>query len=380
MTYNADPNNDNAIGCTFGVEETNGIVLMHNSNDLPSSTEHSPILTFNPTKFNWEYTIEKTTTSMEPTKQNPCGLLYSKECEDYQINVMIEEIYNCQIPFFQTGQHVNVSKDLPHCTNQIIIEAFELRTHAAKRCSDTIPCKRSSNKILHSTYSYSYWNEPNMPKYLKITMSSKVESRQFFVDYKFANLLNETGGIMGLFLGWSFLSLVLVLVNFLPWKKVKSFLSEMIMLLLLLGFCLWSKDLFQTYWFEEENLDIELKQSFSPPFVTLCPGEKMSTYFSCFDGYELNFKEGVKNCLITGVDVVPFILENMTELYESNLLPKMATLTTDQESLTFKNIHWKRIIHENYGLCFTLHSSYWKRYTISNQQITYLSFIGNTHV
>ena len=129
---------------------------MHNSNDLPSSNEHSPILTFNPTGINWEYTIEKTTTSMEPTKQNPCGLLYSKECEDYQINLMIEEIHNCQIPFFQTGQHVNVTKDLPHCTNQVIIEAFELRKHAAKRCSDTIPCKRSSNKILHSTHEQSY--------------------------------------------------------------------------------------------------------------------------------------------------------------------------------------------------------------------------------
>ena len=231
MTYNAVPDNDWAIGCTFGFEETNGIVLMHNSNDLPSSTEHSPILTFNTglNDINWEYTIEKTTTSMEPTKQNPCGLLYPKECEDYQINLMIEEIHNCQIPIFQTGQHVNVTKDLPHCTNKVIIEAFELRKQAAKRCSDTIPCTRSSNKILHKTH------KTGQQGYLKITMSSKVESRQFFVDYKFANLLNETGGIMGLFLGWSFLSLVLILVNFLPWKKVKSFLSEMIMILLLFG-------------------------------------------------------------------------------------------------------------------------------------------------
>ena len=368
MKHDAEPYNDWTIGCTFGFEESNGIVLMHNSEDLPSSNEHSPILTFNTDGVNWEYLIEKTTTLMEPTKQNPCGVLYPKECEDYQINSMIEEIHNCQIPFFQTGMHVNVTKDLPHCTNNVIIEAFELRKLAAKHCSDTIPCKRSSNKILHKTYYdttsspyISQWDELNKPRYLKITMSSKVESRQFFVDYKFANLLNETGGIMGLFLGWSFLSLVLVLVNFLPWKKIKSFLSEMTMLLLLLGFCLWSKDIFQTYWFEEENLDVELKQSFSPPFVTLCPGKRASTYFSCFDGYELNFKEGVKHCLLTGVDVIPFILQNMTKLYESNLLPKMATVTTDQDSVTIKDIHWKRVIHENYGLCFTLHSSYWKR-------------------
>lgn len=249
-----------------------------------------------------------------------------------------------------------------------MMEAFQLKEVARKKCIGSIPCKFTTyqhhpNKVFESIY----------PE-LRITMSSLFEQKDASVSYNFSSLLSEAGGIMGLFLGWSFLSMILYLISFLPKQRFETLLNEMLTIALIVGFFFWSKDLFQSYMNESESFEVQLERvgnELEPPFITVCPvidvlyyadliyppiPDNLSEYVLCMRLYPSDFFQGLKKCLVSNPDMYSFIF-NMDS---PQFIPTL-TLLSDQEEKNLDIGLWARVFHEKYGLCYTLDSKYWKR-------------------
>ena len=147
-----------------------------------------------------------------------------------------------------------------------MLEAFQLKKSIAKvKCNNSIPCEFASH------YQLSNQRFRSVQPELRITMASTFEEHRSFINYNFSSLLAESGGILGLFLGWSILSMISYLISHLHLKSFESLLTEIVTSCLIVGFIIWSKDLFQMYFNEAETFEIQVQQGFTPPFVTLCP-------------------------------------------------------------------------------------------------------------
>ena len=253
-----------------------------------------------------------------------------------------------------------------------MMEAFQLKDFARKKCIGSIPCKFTTyqhhpNKVFESIY----------PE-LRITMSSLFEQKDASVSYNFSSLLSEAGGIMGLFLGWSFLSMILYSISFLPKQRFETLLNDMLTIALIIGFFFWSKDLFQSYMNESESFEVQVERvgnELEPPFITVCPvidvwnyanltyypsiPDNLSDYVLCVRLYSSEFFQGLKKCLVTNPDMYSFIF-NMDTAYSPQFLPTL-TLLSEKEEKALDIGLWKRVFHERYGLCYTLDSKHWKR-------------------
>ena len=125
-----------------------GVILMHNDNDLPNANEHSSVLSFGK---NQSYTIEKDTFTFSPPKYTSCGALYPQSCRDFELNNFIQMEYDCNIPFFFTGNHVKMNLSLPFCSNEIVLAAFGLKDRHTDKCPDVMPCEFSRYHIISET-------------------------------------------------------------------------------------------------------------------------------------------------------------------------------------------------------------------------------------
>ena len=251
------------------------------------------------------------------------------------------------------------------------MEAFQLKEAAKKKCIGSIACKFTTYKNHPNT-----WFETIYPE-LRITMSSMFEQKDTSISYNFSSLLSEAGGIMGLFLGWSFLSMILYLISFLPKQRFETILNEFLTIALIIGFFFWSKDLFQSYMNESESFEVQVERvgnELKPPFITVCPiidvwyystnlypplPGNLFQYLSCMRLYSSDFFQGLKKCLVTNPDMYSFIF-NMDMALSPQFLPTL-TLLSEQEEKAFDIGLWKRVFHEKYGLCYTLDSKHWKR-------------------
>ena len=274
------------------------------------------------------------------------------------------------------GGHVRKYDNLSFCSNETIMsDAFQFRSIARTKCIGSMPCEFTT-----------YQNQPNKffetkdPE-MRITLSGILEQKDTFINYNFSSLLAESGGMMGLFLGWSFLSMIISLISVFPIQRLDSLLTEMLTFILIIGFFIWSKDLFQSYMDESESFEAQIKRvgmELKPPFITVCPliddwsqtiayaqeplPDTLSQYLSCMRLFETDFFQGLQKCLVWNPDLYSHIF-NMDTLIVGQFLPTL-TLISDQEVKNLDDSLWNRVFHENYGLCYTLDQKHWKRYII----------------
>ena len=182
-------------------------LFLHNTNDLPDAyTIHPNIKAlWNPgSALSYDFTLRTRHFSKDSTKYSPCSNYQPKACTDVYLQQKIAEDYNCQIPIFFSGKHMENKAilSLPTCNNSVTLEMVTFSDKSLK-CQRSVPCE-------HTDYTLegAYWSYQGNPKLTLTQIQEHFESYQSSITVDTQTLIGQVGGILGITLGWSGMSLI----------------------------------------------------------------------------------------------------------------------------------------------------------------------------
>ena len=126
-------------------------------------------------------------------------------CQNIEDNQFILEKFNCRIPILYSGQHLDdlIPKDMLNCILDEIMEGLDLIVKKESKCKQIQTCNMTRftstytvlQKLKESTISVAFINP-------------EVEYYHTYVSYDLQSLVGEIGGIIGITLGASTLTLL----------------------------------------------------------------------------------------------------------------------------------------------------------------------------
>ena len=201
-------------GIEFMLAENNPLkqlyVILHSKKDLPDAYILNGInrISFsNETKEVHKFDVRKKITKRESTREVPCEHYEYKTCKDIEDNELVLSQFNCRIPILYSGHHLDdiFRKDILNCSNQVIKEAFDLLLSKESKCTRTQTCEMTR---FPSTYKVERsWIE-NKTLLFVAYENPEVEYHHTYISYDLLSLIGELGGILGLTLGASVLTLL----------------------------------------------------------------------------------------------------------------------------------------------------------------------------
>ena len=159
MTFGCKPKLPPWSGWDYGVYENTMeyLLLLHDHTNLPSAEKDSTNIRFkhdNILSYEFEHHyIRKYEISLVSTEENPCSQYPLEICKDIEIHERIKNDFNCTIPVFSSGGHLNMNESLSECNKQVILEALKFRRMYTTDCPSHPPCdktrylSRSSQKL-----------------------------------------------------------------------------------------------------------------------------------------------------------------------------------------------------------------------------------------
>ena len=170
----------------------NGLIRISNSND-------TPMVHF--------INIGKKISRREPTRKIPCAQLEYKTCQNIEDNEIALHKFNCCIPILYQGPHLD--EIIPHktqnCSDKATKEAFDLILNKQSKCSRTQTCEMTRFSSTYNTAKS--WVENKSMVYIAYKYP-EVVYHNTYISYDLLSLIGEVGGILGLTLGASGLSLI----------------------------------------------------------------------------------------------------------------------------------------------------------------------------
>ena len=182
-------------------------LFMHNDNDLPDAfTLHPNIkaLWHPGPASSYAFTFRTRHFSKDSTKSNPCSKYQPKACRDVYLQQKIAKEYKCHIPIFFSGKHME-NKDilsLPICNNNATLEMVTFSDQSLN-CQKSVPCEHTDYTLEGTHYSIQ-----GNPKLTLTQNQEHFESYQSSISVDTQTLIGQVGGIMGITLGWSGMSLI----------------------------------------------------------------------------------------------------------------------------------------------------------------------------
>ena len=206
-------NTSSRPGIEFFIAENNiwpnASLMLHTRVDLPDAKQLNGFL---PLPFSKEIKkahkveLRKKIITRESTRKAPCVIYEPKTCQSIEDNKSILERFHCSIPFLNSGQHLNdfIPKGTPDCGYQVTLEALDFISKKESNCAISRTCENTrftSNYKVEET-----WFEDKTMIYVTFE-NPEVEYHQSYISYDFISLVGEIGGILGITLGASVLTL-----------------------------------------------------------------------------------------------------------------------------------------------------------------------------
>ena len=120
--------------------------------------------------------------------------------------------FHCRSPILYSGQHLDnlVSKDVLNCSHDVTVEALEFIMNKESKCEQTITCDMTR---FTSTYTVEEtWNDNKTVIWVGF-VNPEVEHHNTYISYDLLSLIGEVGGLLGLTMGASALTLIETLLN-----------------------------------------------------------------------------------------------------------------------------------------------------------------------
>ena len=197
-------------------------IILHSKNDLPDASVlngHNIISFSNGIKEGHKINIRKKIINRESTRKVPCEQYEYQTCQDIENNELILNQFNCQIPILYNGPHLDdfIPDGILNCSNEVTKKALDLILNKESKCNRTQTCEMTrftwSYKVIDS------WMENQMLLFVAYE-NPEVEYHNTYISYDLLSLIGEVGGILGLTLGASALTLLESLIQRIPFIKI----------------------------------------------------------------------------------------------------------------------------------------------------------------
>ena len=179
-------------------------VYLHNQDDLADASRQ-PSYRFGLDNSQSTYYLKTKHLTKESTKSRPCMKYKPTTCKEVEMHKKIEQLHNCRIPIYYTGQHLDEYIHWLHPCNKSITKKMASLIFENFNCSNSkIPC----------TQTHHYMNKVGSV-FVKIDYTQQIKGCRFEYDRNETEifeknikvstqaLIGQVGGIHGITLGWS---------------------------------------------------------------------------------------------------------------------------------------------------------------------------------
>ena len=184
-------------------------LMLHTRFDLPDAFElNGYLFLIFLDKKDTVYKVEfrKKISKKESTRKVPCVKHEYSTCQSIEDNKMIFERFHCRIPILYSGPHLDdlIPKEATNCSYDVTMEALDFISGKESHCSMST-CENvrftTKYKVEDST-----WVENRSLVFIALE-NPEVEFHNTYVSYNLQSLIGEIGGILGITLGASALTL-----------------------------------------------------------------------------------------------------------------------------------------------------------------------------
>ena len=183
-------------------------VMLHTRFDLPDGFGFNGFLVLNLDEIHKVHKVEfqKKISKKESTRKAPCVKHEYLTCLSIEDNRVILERFHCRIPILYSGPHLdNLSPtEAANCNYEVTLEALDFISRKESNCSNSQTCDtvRFTTKLkVQET-----WIENKDLIYI-VLENPEVVYHHSYVSYDLNSLIGEVGGILGITLGASALTL-----------------------------------------------------------------------------------------------------------------------------------------------------------------------------
>ena len=183
-------------------------VMLHTKADLPDAfvLNGGQMITFsNTTNQRHDFNLKKKINMRESTRKFPCVQYEYNTCQNIEDNQFILEKFNCRIPILYSGQHLDdlIPKDTLNCSLDYITEGLDLILKKKSKCKQIQTCN-----MTRFTSTYAVLEKQKEQKITVAFINPEVEYFRTYISYDLISLVGEVGGIIGITLGASTLTLL----------------------------------------------------------------------------------------------------------------------------------------------------------------------------
>ena len=161
--------------------------------------------------------FRKKISQRESTRKTPCVQHEYSTCQSIENLRVISERFGCSIPILYSGPHLDASnhEEATNCSYDVTLQALDFISNKKSNCSMSQTCENvrftTKYKIEDST-----WVENRSLVYVTLE-NPEVEYHHTYISYDLQSLIGEIGGILGITLGASALTLFEFLLQPFPY-------------------------------------------------------------------------------------------------------------------------------------------------------------------
>ena len=192
------------------------IIILHSKNDFPDAQIITGVVISNQTFHAHRLTTRKKVSNRESTRTILCTEYDQRTCRNIEDNKLILSKLDCRLPILYQGHHLDhlFTEEIPGCNNSIIEKAVDLLMSKRSKCPRSQACHKREYTTKHEF-------EPiyieNKTVVLVRFDTPQVEYQNTYISYGLISLIGEVGGILGLTLGVSGLTMFDSLLKYVPY-------------------------------------------------------------------------------------------------------------------------------------------------------------------
>ena len=235
-------------GLIFGMADSNPwhkvFVMVHARNDSPDALQLNGLLSVNlpPSTTKPEIhkiDLKKKINKRESTRKTPCVQYEYNTCQNIEDNQLVLDKFHCRLPILYSGQHLDnlIANEVSNCSHDVTIEVLDLILKKETKCKQTQTCEMTrftstytvtknvgynntliwvafANPEVEHQNTYVSYNlisllaEGNESVIWLAFANPEVLYQNTYISYDLISLVGEVGGILGLTLGASTLTLL----------------------------------------------------------------------------------------------------------------------------------------------------------------------------